>query len=281
MKTILVLTDFSSSARNASLYAVYLAREMKSKLLLFHSFQVDMPTDDIPVLTSSASEMEKKSEKILEEAAANIEKQYHVKAEVHAHAGFYPPEEILRLAKKLHLDLVVMGMKQKSKIAEVLAGSTVSEVMRNTKTPLMIVPENTEFMKPEKILLAFDTSSYSEPHTFSPLRKLSKAFRSEIYVVNVLGKENDSAKKKGNYLMLDRSLNGTKRIYCFPENKNRSNGVDTELAKHKAGMMAIVPHVQGFMQRIFEKSNTQDLAFQAHVPLLVLPASHTSNIEKK
>jgi hypothetical protein len=38
MKTILIATDFSPAARNASLYGVELANDLKAKIILFNAF---------------------------------------------------------------------------------------------------------------------------------------------------------------------------------------------------------------------------------------------------
>ena len=64
MKTILVPTDFSEEARNAAEYAVKLAKEVKAKVILFHTFQVPIPISEVPVMVISENEMLKKNFKL-------------------------------------------------------------------------------------------------------------------------------------------------------------------------------------------------------------------------
>ena len=272
MKIILVPTDFSSSARNAILYAAPLAKAMKAKLILFHSFQLQIPSPDFPVVTITAAELKKDAEKILLKEATSIRKRYGIKVESHALSGFYPSEEIVLLTKKLKVDLVVMGMKGKGKVVQALIGSTAIAVVRNIKTPVIIIPEKVKFIKPAKMLLAFDFSTPVGKDVFLPLRKIAKVFQSEIYVVNVLENGEDRAAEKSYaYIRLEKSLRGVKHVYYFPKNKNFEDGIDEFLAKHKAGLMAIVPHKHDLIERLFGKSNTKRIAFHTHIPLLALP----------
>lgn len=272
MKTIFVPTDFSSSAKNAMTYAAALAKAMKAKLILFHSFQIQTPSPDFPAVTITDVELKKNSEKILEKAAASIRKHYGIKVKAHTQSGFYPSEEIVALTKKLKVDLIVMGMKGKSKIAQVLIGSTAVTVVRNVKTPVMIIPEKIKFIKPTKMLLAFDFSTPVGKDVFSPLRKIAKVFQSEIYVVNVLeNREDRAAEKTYSYIRLEKSLRGVKHVYYFPKNKNFEAGIDEFLTKHKAGLMAIVPHKHDLIERLFGKSNTKQMVFHTRIPLLALP----------
>lgn len=54
MKTILVATDFSAAAHNASLYAVELARAFNARIILFNAFQqAPVPVSEIPVYGTS------------------------------------------------------------------------------------------------------------------------------------------------------------------------------------------------------------------------------------
>ena len=60
MKTILVPTDFSKSANNATDYAVKLAEEFNMNLLLLHIFHVPIvPPLDIPVNINTIEDIQK------------------------------------------------------------------------------------------------------------------------------------------------------------------------------------------------------------------------------
>lgn len=275
MKVILVPTDFTYSARNAISYAASLAGAINAKLILFHSFQIQLPSPDFPVLSMTGEELEHKAERILQKTAADLRKQYGIKVEAHVHSGFHPPEEIVRLTKRLKPELIVMGIKDRGRVTEFFIGSTPISVMRNIDVPVMIIPENAVFIKPEKILLAVDYSFPVESSVLSPLLKISKVFQSEVYVVNIL-ESGDAAseKKSGSLAKLDKALQGTKHVYYFPTSKNLMDGIDDFLAKHKAVMIAMIPHKHVLIERLFGKSNTASLATHFHIPLLALPDSN-------
>jgi len=272
MKTILVPTDFSIAAKNAVAHAASLAQTLKARLILFHSFQIQMPSPEFPVMTMAPADLQVRSEKILQKETLRIRKRYGVKAEAHSIAGLDPSGEILRLTKKIKPELVIMGMKEKGLISEILVGSTATSVMRNIKIPVLIVPEKAKFVKPKKILLAYDYTTPSGKEVLLPLSKIAKSFKSEIFVVNVLEKgESPSPAKSRVYLTLDRSLRGIDHSYYFPKNNNLRNGIDEFVTDHKASMVAMVPHRHDLIERLFGKSNTKSIAFHTRIPLLALP----------
>jgi nucleotide-binding universal stress UspA family protein len=148
LKKILVLTDFSPSAKNAGVYACALAKQFKAKVVLFHAFALPIPSTDMPIVAISVPDMEKDNLKTLKKESELIRKKSNVKIEIQTRAGF-AVDEAIQLEKKLKPDLIVAGMKGKSNAERMLVGSIVTDVIRRAKTPVLVIPEKAKFNLPK------------------------------------------------------------------------------------------------------------------------------------
>lgn len=65
---------------------------------------------------------------------------YNPTAQKVAEAGFSPAKSILKTAKDLHTDIIVMGSHSRRWLEEILMGSVTEKVLQLTAIPLFIVP---------------------------------------------------------------------------------------------------------------------------------------------
>src|SRR5215468_3318313 len=75
MKTIIVPTDFSTISNNAVDYAIGLATQTRSSLLLFHAYQVPVSMTDVPIVLVSVEELQKNADTKMAEVKKAIERE--------------------------------------------------------------------------------------------------------------------------------------------------------------------------------------------------------------
>jgi nucleotide-binding universal stress UspA family protein len=273
MKNILVPTDFSSSSNNAAIYAAALAKELNAKIILLHSFHVPIPPSDIPVTAISVEELQKNNERFLAREVSRIHRHYDVKVGVSTRAGF-AVDEIYDLEKEKKPDLIIMGMKGAGKVQEVLIGSTAISVIRTAKTPVLLIPETSAFVKPKKIILACDYKAGMNLDNLSFLKMVAGKLNSEIFLVNVvLDKESIPAAEKGVEGMgIAQYMGNIKCSSHFPLNKDFISGIDDFLNKQEVEMITIIPQKHNLLERLFSESHTKRMAFHSEIPLLTLPS---------
>ena len=214
MKTILVPTDFSKAASNAAEYAAHLAKDVKAKVLLFHAYHVPIPTSDVPITAFVPEDFQKENESHLKKEAARLHKSTGVEIKYEAKMGF-AVEEILH---KKNIGLIVMGMKGAGKLTEALIGSTTTDTLRKSKTPVLVIPEKVKYSKPKKIVFACDYDSRTDTHTLDSLKGIVKTFNSKVYVVKVKQKkESVSVEEAIAGVKLENKLNDLEHIYYFPQ----------------------------------------------------------------
>ncbi len=182
MKTILVPTDFSKNANNALQYALALAKEKKLKVIVLHAFQAVKPKED--KLISLCQSIEKTHQIICE--FINIEGVLF--------------DVIIDVIQKIEPDFVIMGTKGARGIKEILLGSNAERVIKNSKSPVIIVPKKEIFSGIKNITYAtnyYSTHNSSTVSTILELIEIAKLFSAHINVVEVCDEEcvGDDVKK--------------------------------------------------------------------------------------
>ena len=129
---ILVPLDFSGKSRQALRYAIPLAQKFSARIHLVHVLPDPgkTPKDDLIRLRLAAL-------KRLGQTAAQLMPP-RLQAENAVLTG-RPAEEILALAEKNSIDLIVLTTKGRSGLKRALVGSTAEQIMRHALCPVMSV----------------------------------------------------------------------------------------------------------------------------------------------
>jgi nucleotide-binding universal stress UspA family protein len=139
VKSILVPTDFSDSAREALDWAIALAREFQARILLLHvveNLTVGYASDLFPVpmaevyeeiSTFARAELGKLAEQV---RAGGVEATERL-------AQGTPSAEIIRIAREEPVDLIVVGSHGKGLLDHALFGSTTERVVRKAPCPVL------------------------------------------------------------------------------------------------------------------------------------------------
>lgn len=129
---ILVPLDFSGKSRQALRYAVPIAQKFSARIHLVHVLPDPgkTPRDEVNRQRTAALK------RLGETGLALLPPR--VRAE-HAVLTGKPAEEILKLATKQSIDLIVLTTKGRSGLKRVLVGSTAEQIMRDAPCPVMSV----------------------------------------------------------------------------------------------------------------------------------------------
>jgi nucleotide-binding universal stress UspA family protein len=141
-KRILFPTDFSPSAQHALDYAISLALEYESSIILAHviediSFYSSFALSSFPTSLEYHHGMEEKAkEELARVLSPQLKRQIDVEEVV---ARGRPFVEIIRLAKEKSADLIVMATHSQTGIRHSHLGSTAERVVRKAPCPVMVI----------------------------------------------------------------------------------------------------------------------------------------------
>jgi len=259
--SVILLTDFSETAKNAIKYAIdAFGTDVKYKLVNAYYARTSSAT-----LLDLNDMLLKDSEQGLAEELKWIKQQYpFLKLEIEARSVFgNPVDAIEKIAKDEFQDLVIMGTKGASGIDAVLFGSTASSVIRNTIVPVISVPPLFSYNGFKKVVFSTDGSTDFKKKAIDPLVKIQNKFNSEITVVTIENKG-----KAIDLSAMDLPLEIDK--YANLQDSNVALAVTEYCADEQADLMVVLPKHHGFFERMFHKSISKELVELASMPILSL-----------
>lgn len=142
MKTILVPIDSNKEGELVAAKAIEIATAFESKVHLVHvtaveKNQKDDRSDLEYISTDNLSKYEREMD-ILNSFKSKFTNA-GLLCEVHLLTG-KPHEQILNVASKHHVDLIILGLINHSTLYKVFVGSVSNEVIKGTKIPVLLVP---------------------------------------------------------------------------------------------------------------------------------------------
>ena len=273
MKKILVPTDFSKNSENALDYAIELAQNEETTIILLHSFYVMYTSPEIPMefIVEQSSAIQKDADTRLAELSKKTEKYDKINCETISMEGFVV-DSILTLVKKRKIDLVVMGTKGASGIAEMLIGSNTAKVIVKAICPVIAVPEKAKFEGIDKVAYATNYLS-SDITMLKKLVEFTKRFKAKIEIIhiadgecqyayeeNLLEKFSKKVKHKITYKAISYQL-------LFGEDVE--NKLEQYIKKEAINLLALSARKGNLFERIFRGSLTKKLAYHTSIPLIV------------
>lgn len=146
--SIVVPTDFSSSARGALDYGLGLAESFQSSVVLVHAWSAPAYVEaDAFVGTSEGGHAfmalaEQQSQAELDALLAHCRQAVPAELSEHIQAVNRPGQAahvILEVAEEFSADLIVMGTHGRSGLSHMLLGSVTEKVMRRAACPVLTV----------------------------------------------------------------------------------------------------------------------------------------------
>ncbi len=269
MKTILVTTDFSHASRVASLYGVQLAKALDAKVILFNAYKVPHPIPALNVEISGYDIMMQTDKRLIDEA--DILDPAHSLIEIICDEG-EADDAIINIANEKKIEFIVAGMKGSGKNFRKIFGTTAVSLAKRTNIPLILVPENADYKSPGTIVFASDLGRNVDLQVLDELKDIFQCFKSKLYVVTVLkNKYKEWVEVLNTHQTLKKAAENFEMQFEYPVDIDITNALNSFIEKHNVDMLVMMPHRHEWFERIFRKSETKDMIFHTHVPLLILP----------
>lgn len=190
MKTILVPTDFSKPAQQAVTLGTAIAKKSKATLVLLHV--VEQPSSaavnvagEVVYVHDWADRIftlkliDKSKQQLLQQEEKCRAEGVKIRSELRIGTPFKGVQEIVTAQA---VDLIVMGTEGRSKLEEILIGSTTEKVIRQANCPVLTVGRKTNVASFSKIVYA--TSLIKDEEKFAlEVQKFQRLYDAELHLV--------------------------------------------------------------------------------------------------
>lgn len=272
MKTIMVPTDFSEAASNATDYAASLAGHFNASLILFHAYHVPVTVSETPITTTLEDIQLEEAAKIqLEVVRQNIIRKYKDKimVELLLSPGLLA-DEIPLIVKDEACDLIVISTHSLNNNWKIW-GSNTLRIIKNTKCDILVVPDTVGFQKADKIVLAFDYLTVNNIETYRTLIEIAQIFTSEVLIFNIDdSRVHPPQEKEAQGIQLEHLLANIKHTYWFSEKQDIVEALNHFTENTQAVLVTMIRREHTVFQQLFESGNTKRMALHTHFPLLIL-----------
>ena len=260
MKNILVPIGSVEGGSNGLRYAVNFATLTGAKVYLVNVYK---EFSKVAGLTKVNQLMMEDSEEMLNDVMKDVDMQgVEVIAKPLKGVTF---EAIDRLSKRLDIDLIILSPQSVEKNAILYLGSVTGKIVKQTDIPILIVPKNYLFRKPETILLAFKRAYFEKDDVLDPLKDMASVFNAKISLLHV--KTPDTV---GDNTPMSKDLLSLNSVITESENATIFQGVLEHFQSHNPDILCVLRRKRGFFQKLWEKNSILKKEFHTSKPLLIL-----------
>ena len=189
MKTILYATDYSLNSVAALRYAFKLSEQMEARLVVTHvfGFQVLLGMEGISEPFPHSEENTAKHHRtLLEEFCAdhlgNLWKSPDIQIEAVNEKSVV--KGIISKATDWHAYLIVVGMKGKSAVREILVGRVTKQLIEQAPCPILAIPEYEVYTIPKTLVYASDFEE-EDVYAVRKLAEMAKFMNADIKILHI------------------------------------------------------------------------------------------------
>lgn len=275
MEKIIVATDFTGCADNATEFAAGIAKKAHADLVLFHAVSVPVVDPMAPTfyIQPVIQEQQAAAEKDLKATASSLKKhkypdQTPLRVETVARAG-ETAIELNALFEEIQAKLGVICSKGED-LATRFAGSTTIDVADNCDFPLLVVPSIARYNGFKHIIYAAGLHE-KDQETIHELCRFASIFNATVTVLHVNTSKSRDKDEHFNLLKKDvlSDLDYEKINFENIQQDDASAAIDLVAHLDAADLLAMLKVKRNFFADLFHKSLTKEKIFRSDIPVLI------------
>ena len=272
MNTILVPVDNGDASKNAVIYAAKLAADLGKNIQLINAYQVPISYTEVPLVTLSLAQIEEASKALLENYKNDIRELTTDDIEIYTESVYGEIEnEIKKIIEKIEPYLIIIGTGGRSGLGKLFMGSTSLKIIKETKTPVLIIPPKLKYKRYQKIGLTSDFEDVNEHTSTKVISEIVRKLKASLAVIHVdYERYHFTASTPMETMNLDNLLTDLKPTYSYIENKDTIEGIINYVTQNEIDLLVVFPKKHSWFEQIFEKSKTRQLIQAAIKPILCL-----------
>lgn len=285
MKKLIILTDFSKTARNAANIALEMAIVLQLDILLMNSYLTPFVIFaaegegrsllDSGLLAVSSEEGLKKEARRLRRII-DSKPRLAPKTSIETISTIETVNQAIKsLLPKLDIQLVVMGVHETA-LPIIFSATDLNQLLSQLKCPLLIVPRKFKVFEVNDFVFASNLGAGDFP-ILNKISGYAKIFGFDIHVCHVSEPvfvpdfmEEDKVRKFEHHV----ALLGQKKIsFTNLKGKNLAKTLNEFNVSTGADMLGIIYNPHSFGWKLFHDTHTSKLIRNQQLPLIIFPSN--------
>ncbi len=266
---IIVPVDFSDNSIIALEFAIALADKKHGSITLVHVIDLvyDFASQAAIALESMHKDAEAMMNKLIKTySATELRFDYIIKEGTTS-------VTVAKIADEQQATLIVMGTQGASGLKKTLIGSTTVNLIKEANLPVLVVPASAIVSQIQKVTLALEFADHEEKF-IDWVVNMSEKWELGIEFLHVHVQTDTDFKDRLSSMGLEKYLEKKyprlkTRIHTFYA-ESASVGLDQYLDEHDNLILVMCHEHRNLWNQILTKSQSVEMAYHTHVPLLVM-----------
>ncbi|MER3471064.1 MAG: hypothetical protein C4330_06955 [Chitinophagaceae bacterium] len=254
---IIVPIDFSPISLNAARFAAQmLVGNYGATMILYHAYEDEKNANEVKAA------LQQLKDQLLDEAIVKIETRSEQSDDV--------VESLERLARHMDAELVVMAIKQRSKLSAMLQTSNSLKMIERNVCPVLVVPHDAKYTAIKNVALASDFQDVEITIPLVPVKKILGIFRPNLHIVNINSEIYVSLDEK--YLAerekMKEMFQEFRPEFYFITTYDFHETLRQFISDKKIDLILTFPRKHSFINNLIRGNNTKKLVYESAVPVL-------------
>jgi nucleotide-binding universal stress UspA family protein len=271
---ILLPTDFSDNSWSATVYALKLFADVECTFYFLNSTIIKV---------STLSNLSNKLLKTMQEAAMKELLDLKALAESgnansnHNFQTILSSKDLKQAIKiaigKRNIDLIVMGTKGATGAKEFFFGSNTVHVIKSINNcPVLIVPEEFDFVEPLQIAFPTDFNRFYDNKELQPIKQLADLYNSKIRILHINDEQELNEIQEYNIRILQNYLSNYEHsLHWMPKYTNKTTEINDFIEELGINLLAMVKYKHSLIEKIIKEPVIKMIGFNPIIPFLVIP----------
>ena len=270
MKRILVPTDFSKHAEYALRVAAQIAKKNNSKIYLLHMLELPHQGNDAVSSGSAIPQIMYFKEMAINKLETLMDADFlegiNVSEIIQFEKAF---DGIMEISKKNSVDLIVIGSHGASGYEEMFIGSNAEKVVRSSDVPVLVIKNEIEEFKANKLVFASDFSDEIKK-PFAKLIEFATIFNSHLDLVMINTPNSFKSTAVAEKIMSDflEETNFTNYSTHIYNDVNVEKGILNYSSSVDADLIGMCTHGRTGFSHFFNGSISEDLVNHTVRPVI-------------
>ena len=279
MKNIVLPTDFSDNAWNAIFTILKMYDEVICHFYILHAYEPGAMNligrkgqQRLGVIYDSLSAYSKQE---LDKILTYLEEHHHNTN--HTFEIISKSDNLVNAVEEIlaekDIELLCMGTQGATGAKQVFIGSNTVKVLKQVDNcPILVVPNDYNFLSLKSLVFATDFSKKHEKHQLSLLNELVQLWKSAIQVVHISLEAALNNQQKTNLELLKERLKDVKVTFkTIDFEANVAHSLEKFISETKVDIMSLIRYQHTFWEKVIGEPVVKKMTFHTKVPLLILP----------